>query len=131
MLVYRVESFSQKGAYSSAVMFPSIAGKHPCPSEDALLMANGWNEVESSYRYYFGFCSLEQLLEWFPISETWPSFIEHNTTRDSNSRMGISVYEVDEKYAIIGNTQTVFILENAERLRIINFEDEINNVIPA
>jgi hypothetical protein len=123
VLVYRVETFDKRGAYTSCVALGvGRSEDHPTPCDD-LILKEWWND-SALENWYFGFCSMEQLIQWFP-KDDWGVFIKYNSEIDSKRRVGISIYECSDEDVRVGEKQTVFILDKAERIRILAFEDEL------
>jgi hypothetical protein len=124
VLVYRIETFDKRGAYSSGAAFGMGWSKnHPSPHED--LSLKEWWDSRGNHNWYFGFHSMEQLIQWFP-KDCWDVFLKHNAARpEPEKKVGISIYDCDEEDVRIGEKQTVFILDKAERVKILAFEDEL------
>lgn len=85
----------RNGMYQSCTagnMF-DMDGAHPTPWKDIKLTSGGWN---GGMRWYFGFASVEQFLEWVHDPDWWKSLHEEGY-----------VISVIEAAGIIGDTQAV------------------------
>lgn len=118
--VYRLQTADGFGAYRNSVVRSGLikyyaetgnTDKHPLPYEDAKLRPL-WNEIEPDelHNYYFGFCSIEQFKNWF-FKESW---------RKELSQIGVKMYvfEVDDEDVLVGDTQAVFLRDNATLISI-------------
>lgn len=123
-LVYRVENAEGLGMYRSKADyhisgcpdFQDDGDRHPCPSEDAKL---GWSwDVHPTW--VFGFASKEQLMFWL-YKESWRRYIK-------SGGFTIAVYEVDDGYYKLGDTQACFNRDHAIRITNIDIVDTVTQV---
>jgi hypothetical protein len=110
MLIYRVENKRKEGIYSASnrdnfdnVRWDGFENgvRHPCPREDRLIR-NPWYEMSSGQRkrFRFGFSSRKQLKTWF--------FTKKVRKAIHDDGFHISVYEIETKNVIKGESQAIF-----------------------
>lgn len=108
--VYRAENDELEGMYSSEVsrfMF-ELQSRHPSPHDD-MALKGPWNQIcddDRTSEFHFGFSSIEQLKFWIYMEEWRQGLTEEG--------FKISVYEIEEAYTLIGETQCVFQTEYAQ-----------------
>jgi hypothetical protein len=131
MIVYRVENRMGTGPYSRCINLPSyltVPERHPTPSQDGLSSWYNGTDYAKMNEYYFGFESLEQLKSWF-TGAFEEEFSEHNYNmgegESSKYAYGISCYDVPDEDVEIGDSQLVFLRDNAQLLRFDAYEPVI------
>ncbi len=115
LIIYRVEDSDNCGMYSADIsnnMF-ELQSRHPPPHDDVTLGPK-WKVLTSDQKdpYRFGFASLEQLKFWIYMQE-WRTELEAEGYR-------VSVYLVPSKFTMVGETQCVFLPEEATKLHTMS-----------
>ena len=115
MKVYRVENQEGKGPYCAPNPMYLCDNNvvHPCPTHDSKLMINAMKKgVTTDLKYFpmgsdwqFGFESVKQFKRWFYSNKILQDFDEYHFT--------LNVYEASAKQVALGNTQLVFLKNNA------------------
>lgn len=87
-------------------LLSDMTGRHPAPDSDWILRVNGYRQFETNHHtsMRFGFESLDQLKRWIYDEEIRLAL--HNTG------LVVNVYEVPFPYIIIGETQTVAVIDH-------------------
>lgn len=105
-LCFRLEKDGY-GIYSSCNaddIAPFDEHRHPNPTDDGLLMANGFNKWNDNY--YYGYTDCKQLLNWW--------YTENAVRNMQRVRIRLCIYETDDYY--VGNTQMTFRKSSARKL---------------
>lgn len=129
MLIYRLEDINGGGAYNGDnppdlfELFVATA------AEDKKKGLGVWNVEERrpsplqdirgfkhSSKYRFGFVDLDQLRSWFPRRAL-------NLYRNKTGDYAVSVYEIDDHFAKVGDHQVAFEFANAKLVKKIPIED--------
>ena len=104
---------------------------HVCPMDDETL-AYDWCILREQGReirnqYYFGFSDLKQFREWFTTDDC----VKIKQFEDDVFEYRISVYQMDEKDRILGDSQVIFLRDNAVlvgRIDPYDLEDSSNDM---
>lgn len=110
--IIRLETPTGTGMYGTDWQPEPDYNRHPLPQNDDRLMRNGWAALGWSEKgeHYFGFSSRAQCLAWLYDSEWW-------LHPGRNCGLVVSIYEVDREFAILGDTQAVFLRSEARLVR--------------
>ena len=154
MLIYRIENDLKSGAYSfkqaldcerlnhQSTDVRTYRKNHPAPLYDNQL-SYWWFKKEYKNEIsdlIFGFNSIEQLLDWFPISglEKFDQLVKEEIARKRKEEtcishsefytFGISVYSINKRKVKQGERQVIFQRDSGRLVKRYTFEEFIKMV---
>lgn len=118
--ILRVETETKVGMYRNNSLaseeMHEMSGRHPAPFSDTKI-GPYWNYRLPGHcsNKLFGFTSIEQLRFWIYKAEWRESLHDEG--------YAISYYEVPEEYALLGDTQAIFVVSEARLVKRVSFKD--------